>query len=1004
MKNESKIKSVILTLGIIFALSTIVVYNIIDNYLFYDETIENRDKTNYKRLKKSSGYSPDFIHIDGSIENNWSDTANFYTWCYGSGTWEQPYIIENCTIDVFGSPTETGIFINNSKNDYFIIRNCTVYNSSIGGSEAGIRLENTNNGTLTNNNCSDTFKWGIYLLNYCENNTISNNNASASILHQQVYGITLINYCNNNTIINNTLDENTSGIQVQNNCNNNTILENNATNNQWYGIFVYINSDSNTISENTIYNCDRRGIALLTNSNDNTVSGNTANDGRYGIWLNDGCNNNTISGNIANDNYDYGIYLDDGCDNNTISGNTANDNGSYGIYFNYGCNNNNITGNTEGNNLTTNQKFFLYFFVCDNNTISGNTANDNDIYGIYLYNSYDNTISGNTANDNIDAGISLLVSDDNNIKNNTINRNSLGILLDQSNNNTVSENTLIDNEYCIFEFECLDNIIENNNCSTPTVQEPIFIDGTATGVGAHNWNWAKSQPWCSGSGTWSDPYVIENLKISGFGLFNGIEIRNSNVSFIIQNCTVFNSDDSGIYFYNVNNSRLMDNNFHNNSGYGIYFVYSNNNTISGNTANGNELGIYLDNSDNNTISGNTAKNNELGILLEVDCNNNTISGNIINDNSWAGILLEDCNNNTISGNVINDNDYWGIYLYDCDNNTIANNAINNNGDAGIYLDSDNEYNEITENILYNNTWGIDIREGNSNNSVYENFFLKNGKHANDDGTDNKWNSTTIGNYWDNHTGPDTTPQDGIVDYPYMYISGSAGSIDYLPIAEDGAPRITINSPLEGSGFSTIAPNFSVTISEDYLESMWYTIDGGLNNYTFTENGMINQSEWDGMAEGGITLTFYARDIPGYTGSVSVNIVKDTVAPIIIINSPAEGKKFGNTAPLFNITITEDNLDAIWYSFDGGLTNYTLTNNGTFNQTAWAALAQGEVIITFYARDIAGNEASESVTVIKSIPSGLDPGVIITIVIVSIVGGVAVISIVYIFMKKRATPE
>jgi len=97
------------------------------------------------------------------------------------------------------------------------------------------------------------------------------------------------------------------------------------------------------------------------------------------------------------------------------------------------------------------------------------------------------------------------------------------------------------------------------------------------------------------------------------------------------------------------------------------------------------------------------------------------------------------------------------------------------------------------------------------------------------------------------------------------------------------------------------------------------------------------------------------------------------------------------------------LDAIWYSFDGGVTTYAITDNAILNQTAWTALSQGDVTITFYARDLAGNEASESVTVIKSVPSGLDPGVIITIVVISIVGGVAVIAGVYVFMKKRATP-
>ncbi len=74
--------------------------------------------------------------------------------------------------------------------------------------------------------------------------------------------------------------------------------------------------------------------------------------------------------------------------------------------------------------------------------------------------------------------------------------------------------------------------------------------------------------------------------------------------------------------------------------------------------------------------------------------------------------------------------------------------------------------------------------------------------------------------------------------------------------------------------------------------------------------------------------------------------------------------------------------------------------GTIDQAAWAALADGEVTITFYARDLAGNEVSESVTIIKSVPSGLELGVIAIIVVVSVVGGLALIGAAYIFLKKR----
>ena len=107
-------------------------------------------------------------------------------------------------------------------------------------------------------------------------------------------------------------------------------------------------------------------------------------------------------------------------------------------------------------------------------------------------------------------------------------------------------------------------------------------------------------------------------------------------------------------------------------------------------------------------------------------------------------------------------------------------------------------------------------------------------------------------------------------------------------------------------------------------------------------------------------------------------------------------------PLFNITVIEDNLDVLWYSFDGGTTMGSITDNIIFVQRAWDAVAKGNVTITFYARDFAGNEVTEEVSVIKSVTSGLDPGFII-IIVVSVIGGVAVISVVYIFMKKRMTP-
>jgi len=121
MKNKSKIKIFIVILGLIFAFLSISNYNIFNEQ---DGTIEIRNEGNFKRLKKSGGYVESFIHIDGSIPGNWSATTS-YGWCYiDNGV----YVIENVTIDASSSPTGSGILINNYKNEYFIIRNCTVYN------------------------------------------------------------------------------------------------------------------------------------------------------------------------------------------------------------------------------------------------------------------------------------------------------------------------------------------------------------------------------------------------------------------------------------------------------------------------------------------------------------------------------------------------------------------------------------------------------------------------------------------------------------------------------------------------------------------------------------------------------------------------------------------------------------------------------------------------------------------------------------------------------------
>ena len=154
-----------------------------------------------------------------------------------------------------------------------------------------------------------------------------------------------------------------------------------------------------------------------------------------------------------------------------------------------------------------------------------------------------------------------------------------------------------------------------------TLENPIFIDGNASGVSAHNWSWAVTQGWCSGDGSWSTPYTIENVTIDAITSTtgNGIFINNSkNDYFIIRNVTVYNAGSgayAGIKLQNTNNGTLLNNNCSNNRSIGILLFNSDNNTISGNiVTENNYYGIHLYSSDHNDIVNNTANNN--GIRLD----------------------------------------------------------------------------------------------------------------------------------------------------------------------------------------------------------------------------------------------------------------------------------------------------------------------------------------------------------------------------------------------------
>ena len=531
------------------------------------------------------------------------------------------------------------------------------------------------------------------------------------------------------------------------------------------------------------------------------------------------------------------------------------------------------------------------------------------------------------------------------------------------------------------------------------VLSPIFIDDE--GFGDYTWAQAASQSWCNGSGTWSDPYILENITINGGGTTHScLTIQRSTKHFIVRNCTFTNSGGGvlgGIKLWETDNGILFNNTCINNIGNGIRLEHSDNNTISHIISyyNSNGISLYVS-CLNNRIYNCKIRYNGNGISLNSGCDYNEIKNNIIINNTVNdGILLAYCDynifyNNTmirsgnngieLSGsynNVIQTNTFFnntgnGIYLFSSQHNNVTANRVYNNSKNGIELSKNSRFNQIFENEIFNNLQrGAYIEKyagGHSiHNYFYNNSFIGNGENARDLGGSfdvryNNWNYSTSGNYWDDYLGVDSN-DDGIGDTPYDIIALYSGCKDSWPIWRDG-PEINIITPLPNEYFRATTPSFNISLNELYVNSSWYTIDEGKINITFSGlTGKINQTEWDKKADGSVFIKFYANDSWGIIRYSEVEVQKDISEPLIFIDLPTPNQLCGITAPTFNIQIIEANLQEKRYSLNGR-PNITFTTETQFNQTEWNQVGNGTVSITFYIIDKAGNVNSSEIIVRK----------------------------------------
>lgn len=466
----------------------------------------------------------------------------------------------NITNNTVITSDQTAISLSSSDNSN--ITNNTVSGSGEAGSVAlGIKLSSSNNNKLINNTVTGTGSGydGIELSSSNSNTLIGNILTYSGSYYGINLGFSSYNNITNNTVKNKYQD----GMYLSVGSDYNTIEKNNLSTNSWGGITIY--SSHNNILNNTILSnsggSDNSGVTILSGTN-NSVSNNSISlNSQDGIKV--GSSGNRFSNNILTNNVDNGIYIQ--TDDNTFSNNTITvDAGAgYGIYIDFGQYDNYI----HQNNTVNGEKIYYYFDSNNAQTVSVEPLTVSKVSNV--------------------GKISLIKSSNLNIKDNVLSGNTYidggvpsGIFLYDSTDNTISNNTITNNNQGIYLYDSSKNIINNSNRINTSEDRGIYFN-------ISNYN------------------NITNNTI-GLNTITGIYFNFSDHNNITGN-NITGSPEGILFDTSLNNS-LFTNNIYNYTFCAIRLIeYSLNNTMIGNmrsNRNSAQFDIYVNDSNNNIIANN----------------------------------------------------------------------------------------------------------------------------------------------------------------------------------------------------------------------------------------------------------------------------------------------------------------------------------------------------------------------------------------------------------------
>lgn len=421
----------------------------------------------------------------------------------GSGTDDDPFIIDNWLIDLRGASASAGIHIKNTDR-HIHVKSCKVLVEKTG--KIGIHLQRAKNvriqgcvlvlvpsstATPTSESASTPPPAGT------TTPSTAAPESSGIPFPQGPSPVAILVEGSHNTVVE-QVDVQGQGIVISNG--NTTQILDSAFDG---GFIVILDSDDTTLQWNDIVNggADDQAAVVVTNSTNVHVSNNTLDfslDG--GIEVRGSENVTVVENSIANGGGN-GITLAESTNltagNNTLDGNTGSGLEASNliravIVDNEATNNSgagitlaNVTDATIANNSATgNAGAGITAMGMSNSNVTNNDASGNDADGIVLEDSENNTVASNTATNNGGYGIAL-EGDDNEVTQNIVTGNGAqgggGLLVDGA-GNAIATNTLADNHnYAIVIMPGSGtNIVSDNTVSGTDGGDRIIVPSDPT--------------------------------------------------------------------------------------------------------------------------------------------------------------------------------------------------------------------------------------------------------------------------------------------------------------------------------------------------------------------------------------------------------------------------------------------------------------------------------------------------------------------------------------------